>query len=158
LAAALGLLVAAEALATPVAWTVVGSFDDGGDLNGTFIYDADSDGYSDISLKTSAGSRDSPFFGAAYDSVDPSTSSADALFAAAATTLLELIYGDSLSNQGGVVALASGVETLTSGPDQGAVRSLTGGQAVGVPVPEPSSLSLAALGLSALAAVRRLRR
>jgi len=158
LAASLVLLVAADALATPVLWTIAGSFDDDGDLNGTFVYDADSDHYSAVSLKTSAGSRGSPFFGAAYDGVDPAASTADGLAAVAAVTLLELVFAESLSNRGGLVALASGGETLTSGADQGAVRLLTGGQAVGTPVPEPSSMSLAVLGLSGLAALRRSRR
>jgi hypothetical protein len=156
-----GLLVAAEALATPVLWTLSGSsdsggilFDDDGDLNGTFVYDADTNAYSDLSLKTTAGSRGSPFFGATYDTADPSASTPDALAAIAISTLLELGFAGSLSNQGGSVALASGSETLTSG----AVRLLVSGGAFGVQVPEPSTACLVALGLSGLAALRRSRR
>jgi len=160
-----GLLVAADAPAIPVLWTLSGSsdsggirFDDDGDLNGTFVYDADTGGYSALSLKTTAGSRGSPFFGTAYDAADPVSSTADALVATAIATLLDLGFGGSLSNQGGSVALASGSETLTSGADSGAVRFLVGGEAFGVPVPEPSTACLVAVGLSGLAAQRRSRR
>ena len=159
------LLAAAEALATPVLWTLSGTsdsggilFGDGGDLNGTFVYDADINAYSDLSLKTTAGSRGSPFFGATYDTADPSGSTADGLAAIAIGTLLELDFAESLSNQGGSVGLVSGSETLTSGADSGAVRFLVSGGAIGVPVPEPSSACLVALGLWGLAALRRSRR
>lgn len=155
-----GLLVSADALATPVLWTLWGSsdsggilFDDGGDLNGTFVYDADTNAYSGLSLKTTAGSRGSPFFGATYASADPATATADALAAIAIDTLLELGFAESLSNQGGSVGFASGGETLTSG----AVRFLVSGGASGVPVPEPSTACLFALGLSGLAATSRFR-
>lgn len=161
----LGLLVAADALAIPVLWTLSGSsdsggilFDDDGDLNGTFVYDADTDSYSALSLKTTAGSRGSPFFGATYDTAAPASSTSAVLTSLAVGTLLELVFAESLSNQGGSVALASGSETLTSGADAGAVRLLVGGEAFGVPVPEPSTACLVALGLSGLAAVRRSRR
>jgi hypothetical protein len=157
-----GLLIAADALAIPVFWTLSGTsdsggilFDDGGDLNGTFIYDADTNAYSDLSLKTTAGSRDSPFLGGPYDTADPSMSMADALVAIAIGRLLELDFAESLSDQGGSIAVASGSETLTSGPDAGAIRFLEAGEAFGVPVPEPSTACLVALGLSGLAAIRR---
>jgi hypothetical protein len=161
-----GLLVAADALAIPVQWTVSGTsdaggalFDDGGDLNRTFFYDADTDTYSGLSLKTSNGSRDSPFTGASYNSADPSLSTANVLVAIAAGTRLELHFTEALSNLGGSVGLASGSETLTSGTDAGSLRFLDeGGEAFGVPVPEPSTACLVALGLSGLAVQRRSRR
>jgi hypothetical protein len=159
------LLVAADAFAIPVLWTLSGSadgggilFDDDGDLNGTFVYDADTASYSTLTLKTTAGSRGSPFFGAGYGTADPAASTADALAATAISTLLELVFAAPLSNQGGSVGLASGSEMLTSGADAGAFRSLVGGEAFGVPVPEPSTACLVALGLSGMAAVRRARR
>jgi hypothetical protein len=155
-------LFAADAVAIPVLWNLSGDsdsggirFDDDGDLNGSFIYDADRNRYSAVSLKTTAGSRSSPFFGATYASAVPA-SSAEALTATAIDTLLA--FSGSLTNQGGRLDLDAGSETLTSGVDSGALRSLVGGEVVGVPVPEPSTASLVALGLSALAAGRRFHR
>ena len=155
---ALALLVGSDARAIPVEWTLSGVFDDGGSVNGSFVYDADSDAYRRISIKTTAGSRGSSFFGVAYDAVDSAASTADLLAAFAVRTGLELGFADPLSNQGGDVDLASGFETFISGPDQGATRLLTTGRAVGVPVPEPTAACLLGLGLIGLAAERRARR
>jgi len=164
LAALPALMFAADAVAIPVLWTLSGDsdsggirFDDDGDLNGTFVYDADSGVYSAVSLKTTAGSRGSPFFGASYDAADPASSSAETLTAVAIDSLLALAFSGALSNQGGNVDLASGSESLTSGADVGAERFLVGGGVIGVPVPEPSTACLVSLGLSALAAGRRFR-
>ena len=157
-----GLLAAGDAAAIPVLWALSGGsdgggilFDDGGELNGTFVYDADTGSYSALSLKTSAGSRGSPFFGAAYAAADPVSSTADALAATSIDSLLALAFGESLSNRGGRVVLASGSETLTSGADAGVLRFVVAGEAFGVPVPEPSSAVLVALGLTGLAALHR---
>jgi hypothetical protein len=78
------------------------------------------------------------------------------LTATAIDTLLA--FSGSLTNQGGRLDLDAGSETLTSGVDSGALRSLVGGEVVGVPVPEPSTASLVAFGLSALVAGRRFHR
>jgi len=164
LAASLVVLFAADAIAIPVLWTLSGDsdsggirFDDDGDLNGTFVYDADSGEYSAVSLKTTAGSRGSPFFGSSYTAAEPA-SSAEALTAAAIDALLALAFSDALSNQGGSIDLESGSEMLISGVDVGAARFLVGGEVVGVPVPEPSTAGLVCIGLSALVAGRRFRR
>jgi hypothetical protein len=161
LAAWAGLLLATDALAMPILWTVSGNFDDGGRVDGTFIYDADVNVYSEISLKTQAGSRGSPFFGAMYDSVDADASDSASLSANTIMTLLELAFSPALPDQSGSVILSSGSETLTSGADAGAMRNLTTGRATGTPappmVPEPSTGVLLALGLTGLATTRRFR-
>ena len=59
------LLFALPAHANPITWHLDGvAFDDGGTANGSFVYDADTNIYSDVSVVTTAGSA---FAGAAYN-------------------------------------------------------------------------------------------
>jgi hypothetical protein len=64
----LGLL-AIPIYADPVTWTVIGTFDDGGTIHGSFNYDADTNTYSNVNLVTSPGT--SPL-GRTYNVISPS--------------------------------------------------------------------------------------
>jgi hypothetical protein len=56
-ACVLALVISSAATATPVQWTLDGLFDDQGTAFGTFIYDADTNLFSNISIVTTPGTR-----------------------------------------------------------------------------------------------------
>jgi hypothetical protein len=174
------LLLAAVAHATPVNWALHGvTFSDGGTATGSFIYDADTNQFSAISITTTTGSA---LPGATFTYVCTSPcvgltpSSANGLFLTAFSSSdqtgkpgVALFFSPNLSNAGGnvVVGGLQGICTDAVCTSPGSVtRTVTAGAATGLlpPVALPA-LSLGSLTLlvAALCAVafrfrRRMRR
>ncbi len=104
---AVGLSFASTAGAVPVLWTLTDvEFDDTGTASGSFVYDADLDAFSAISVTTSGGSLP----GATYtDLFDGGANDAliveDALADQTGAPGLQLIFTSPLANAGGVVDL-----------------------------------------------------
>lgn len=61
-ACVLGLAAHSAAWAVPLTWTISGTFDDGGTLNGSFVYDADTDMVSNWNLMVAGGDTALPTF------------------------------------------------------------------------------------------------
>lgn len=162
---------AGSAQATPILWTLDDvEFDDGGTATGTFLYDADTDIYSAISVTTTVGTT---LPGEFYQFHNPDVfSDADGLLGL--TTIANPVGGtpafninleSALTNAGGTVVL------LTLPPPaafegfcfndpctgfQGTFRAVTSGTVFAQAVPEPSSALLFPVGLAIWA--RALRR
>lgn len=142
------------AAASLVDWTVQGLFVDGGTLNGSFLYDADTNVYSSWDLSTTAGILGLPpvpviFPGYNYLPSNSSTVASSAagvtFFAPADTRTLSLGFDLALTNFGGIVDVSA-----TEAFDQGS-RVTFDGFAIGLPVaavPEPSTYALMLAGLS----------
>lgn len=147
------LAISTYANAAPIQWTLQGTtFDDGGTASGSFVYDADSDTYSNVQLKTTAGS-----VGAASEfrskCTTPHCNAAlpELIFVAASnqSDLTNVPYLDiqpiaPLSNTPGTVDLEFGMSTTCSnagctgnGP---ALRLFFGGQLVGTPYIAPPAI------------------
>jgi len=172
----------AIAQAAPLQWTLTDvTFDDGGTATGSFVYDADSNTYSNIALKTTAGTA-----GAAADFRTKCTTAhcgtfpSDLFFIASAeqsdltnVPLLDIELPAPLSNTPGTVDLEFGMSFLCSnaactGVGDG-LRIFTTGKLVGAPyiappaaptsVPATSawSLGLLAMLLAAAAMLQRRR-
>jgi hypothetical protein len=161
-AALLFLILPAAALADPVTWTLNGvTFDDGGAASGSFVYDADTNTYSNVNITTTAGTVRTS--GATY--VAPSTalpSDANALVAqtsggaVSGEAFLQLVPDFSLTNAGGTVAIArlQAERTCSNTPctASGApFREIRSGSIIGVPaavaVPTLSEWALILFGL-----------
>lgn len=144
------LAFTAAAQAAPLQWTLKDvTFDDGGTATGSFVYDADSDTYSNVQLSTTAGS-----VGGASDfrskCVTPHCINAlpELIFVASSNqsdltnvTYLDIEPSAPLSNTPGTVELAFGMSTTcgnaacsTNGPG---LRAFFSGQLVGVPYIAP---------------------
>lgn len=160
---------AATSHAAPITWSLAGvTFDDLGTATGTFVYDADTNTYSNINITTTAGSAES---GAAYGQ----PTGGNATFIDMATSLPVVVnvtqrftmnFQAALTNAGGTVALAGGAESLClaagcgGGPTgQQFLRTVTAGSVTTVPptaAPEPGTLLL--LGAGAAGLIARTRR
>jgi hypothetical protein len=153
-------LSAQSASANPILWNLVGvTFDDGGTASGSFVYDADTNTYSNISITTTAGSE---FGGATYtlinDIADAPTASGIYLVTSLPATpgLPGLIMGFfNLTNSGGIIAppdFSIGEGYIYDNPrallQQRSNLALVGGL---TSVPEPSSFFLSIVPLGALA-------
>jgi hypothetical protein len=155
-----GVLSAQSASANPILWSLVGvTFDDGGTAYGSFVYDADTNTYSNISITTTAGSA---FGGATYtlinDIADDPTASGIYLVTSVPATpgLPGLIMGFfNLTNAGGTISPPNfGISegTIYDNPrallQQRSNLALVGGL---TSVPEPSTFILSTIPLGALA-------
>ena len=157
-------LSAQSASANPILWSLVGvTFDDGGTATGSFVYDADTNTYSNIFITTTAASA---FGGATYtlinDIADDPTASGIYLVTSLPATpgLPGLMMGFlNLTNAGGTIAPPDfGISEgniydnpralLPQRSNLALVGGLTG---VPEPVPEPSSFILSIVPLGALA-------
>lgn len=176
------LTFTATAQAAPLQWTLTDvTFDDGGSATGSFVYDADSNTYSNIALKTTAGTA-----GAAAEFRTQCTTAhclsalPELLFIASANQsdltnvpLLDIEPSAPLTNTPATVDLVFGMSFLCSNAActgiGGGLRVSTTGKLVGAPyiappatptsVPATSawSLGLLAMLLAAAAMLQRRR-
>ena len=180
---ALGILassLAAPAGAVPIRWVFQDAvFDDGGTLVGSFVYDADTNVYSQIDIATTAGTA---FGGASYVAdivvfrsptfLGPVVMATGDL---TGTTSLSLFFypspqvtGPGLTNAGGVVPLLALPQPFNGSRENDCrnadcqnsfgFRGIVAGSVVGTPVPEPGPLGLFLAGGAAVALGRRGRR
>ena len=104
-------MVTSSASALPITWTVSDVvFDDGGTLNGIFVYDADANVYTDINLTTTAGTT---LPGDVYGDPNPASPGHQGVLVAvlddglplAGQTQLGLIWTTPLTNAGGSTSI-----------------------------------------------------
>src|SRR5262249_16201811 len=118
------VLMAGIALGVPVTWRIQGTFNDGGGLSGSFIYNADTNAVTNWDIVATAGSAlgafeytptNSPVAGASATKI---IFASNQMFPAAAGTMqiryLVLTFVSGLSNAGGTVL----VNVALSGGDQ----------------------------------------
>lgn len=161
-------------LASPVQWTLTDVlFEDGGTATGSFVYDADTNAFSSISIATSGGTLSPP---ATYSSLLIGSAGDAALVPATGpnltgSALLQLIFQFPLTNAGGIVFLidpffptASSFEATCLNAGCTSVdfgRLMVDGGVIGtpitatVPLPAGGALLVSAIGL--LGGLRRLR-
>jgi hypothetical protein len=174
------LATASSAEASPILWTLNQvTFDDGGTASGSFVFDAETSVYSGIDITTTAGTVMSS--GATYQDEHPFYSGLsgarflvmlDALPATFGTRALQLPFVSELTDLGQTVALGGlfnfGEGTCGATPCQDVsadlpMRRIVSGEVYGTPasvaaVPEPATLLLLGMGLSATAVCSRSRR
>jgi hypothetical protein len=154
------LLAAGSAQAAPVTWTIDSLlFDDGGTGTGTFVYDANTNIYSDISIVTTAGSV---LGGSVYSFINPGplsppSASGVALVSSDLADLTGLPaigigFAAALTNTGGLISIDAGIEgtCVNAGcdaPNAFPVRNILSGQLSAIPVPAAVWLFASALGL-----------
>jgi hypothetical protein len=160
---------AMPAAASPVTWQVSNvDFDDGGTLAGTFIFDAATGAYSSIDLSSTAGTTitSNRHYGSPFP---PSPGNSSLLIAVANASLplegqdaLVLTWGADLTDAGITTtvlprALGFSFEGYVNNVSLPGLRNVisTGTVAAVTSVPEPGTLALAALALTAVAALRR---
>jgi hypothetical protein len=160
---------AVPALAVPVTWQVSNVvFDDGGTLAGTFIFDAATGAYSSIDLSSTAGTTilSDRHYGSPYT---PSPGNSSLMIAVADASLplegqdaLVLTWGADLTDAGITTTvlprtLGFSFEGYVNNGSLPGLRNVisTGTVAAVTAVPEPGTLAVAALALTALAATRR---
>ena len=163
------------ALADGITWNLSGvTFDDGGTASGSFVYDAVTNMYSDIMVKTTTGAV---LTGATYMSFSDIGLPSDTGFLFGPNSSSDLtgasflmwLFDAPLTNLGGIVQVSTpppndSIEALcgdASCSDSAATfRTVTGGEVVGTAVttPEPSTFSLVGMGLVALLAGAAIRK
>lgn len=153
-----------SATATPLLWTLNGTFTDGGTASGSFTYDADTNVFSNINILASGGSSGLP--ASAFQYISSSGSTFLVLFDSNAPDLtgahwLMLGFNSPLTNNGGVVDVGNGSELTCNNatcsnltlPTRGFTAS---GNTVTAPTPEPTTLTLIPLGVFALLLRKRI--
>ncbi len=166
LVVAAGVLMPNAAMAVPIKWSVGATFDDGTTASGSFVYDADTNVYSDINITTTTGNVYGALvaslslgpFGFAAVAAGPPPVIGDALFF--------LVFNSPLTNAGGTLEFrtSNGAYEGTCGND-GCTgvdidRLVRDGQiSTGPPVAlsEPGTFAVLGLGLAGLGLVMRRR-
>lgn len=166
-AAAAAVLLATPALADPVEWTISGTFEDGGTISGTYVYDYDTLTYSQIDITTTAGTAPSPILtsGATYTGLRGGGGSNAFEALEGGTTDGERVLSVWLNgsmNMPGTYSLNTALTaegTCSGGACQGAYgtpRELVSGSVTGVPLvaaPVPTMTEWAMIGLTGLLAL-----
>ena len=170
------LLAAGQSVAAPVTWSLNDvSFDDGASLTGTFIYDADTNVFSDISILSQGGQGNSGST-AGWDNnvVFASDELGFELLSANSDEInieqfftcgfggclraLSLTFKSSLTNAGGLVSLGSGsIEQLKpfGFEDYVDFRNIVSGSVSATVVPIPAAVWLFGSALAGLGIARR---
>lgn len=164
--AALFLFTASAAQAVPVTWTLQNwTFNDGGSASGSFVYDADTNVFSDMFIATTNGSaRTGAIYGSVINGGDTAISAVP--FAGFPSLLsspnLMVMFAEQLTNVGAgvVVDVFMGQEATCNNAActslAGPVRFLEDGASVSsVPIPAALSLFLSSLVAFGLVARRR---
>ena len=153
------------AKAVPVTWTLQDwTFNDGGSASGSFVYDADTNTFSDMFIATTNGSERT---GAIYgETISGGNNAFSAVPFAGFPSLvsspnLVVMFAEQLTNLGGVVDVFMGQEATCNNATctslTGPVRFLEDGASVSA-VPIPAALPLFLAGLVALVTVGRRKR
>jgi hypothetical protein len=172
------LLIAADGIAQaePIVWTLSGvTMTDGATAFGSFVYNADTNVFSQINITSVGGSV---FAGAHYvaEPPVPGLSLPDRLILVTSpepinffgTPALALYPSTGLTNAGGVVNLLGGIRSHSFETTCGALwsaedcdapgtvrRYFSGGQLTSSAVPEPTAFCLTALGVLVTICIRR---
>jgi hypothetical protein len=156
---------AGAAQAVPVTWTLQDwTFNDGGSASGSFVYDADTNNFSDMFIATTNGTERT---GVIYsEAISGGNTAFSAVPFAGFPSLvsspnLMVMFADQLTNLGGVVGVFMGQESTCNNAGctslTGPIRFLGEGASVSA-VPIPAALSLFLSGLAVFGAVARRRR
>lgn len=152
-----GLLIAGPVLAVPVTWYVSGTWSDGGSYVGSFVYDADTNTYSSVSITSYDGSLPTANYVAA--SVPHSGASQLTLLTVGGPVVGErvtrLTFSAPLTNGGGLVtpggSTGEGTCNVTCSDYAGGVplRTTAGGLYSSTPPPAPTLGEWAMIGFAA---------
>ena len=154
-----------QAQAVPLTWYAQGTFGDGGTLTGSFVYDANTDSYSNIALVTTAGTDLAGYtYGVLTNGGALTFGVLQTAGAPVGSHFIQLEFVSALTNAGGTVSLSASnfnfeatcsvaVSCGISFPG----RFISSGSVSTTPsaVPEPATTALVPLVLLALAASRR---
>ncbi len=166
LVVAASLVMPDAAMAVPIKWSVGATFDDGTTASGSFVYDADTNTYSDIDITTTSGNVYGALlanlgpgpFGFAAVAAGPPPVIGDAMFF--------LVFSGRLTNDGGNLEFrtSNGAYEGTCGNDGCSGvdidRLVRAGQAFTEPrvtLSEPGTLAVMGLGLAGLGVALRRR-
>ena len=155
-----------SASAIPVRWTLTGvTFSDGGTASGSFIYDADTNTYSNISITTTAGTV--LLTGATYGFIAPVVPPSSLGFLTTqqnggdltGTRGMAPFFGTALTNAGGSASVSAVEATCSDAvctspvpPSRGTTAgTVTGAQVAPIPTLSFSMLALLGLALAAAA-------
>ena len=155
LVAGLILAINSAVSADPIVWTVSGTWNDGGSVNGSFTYDADTNTYSNVLLTTTPGSSVTPghTYSVPSDTFQITTATRLAIYnhdPVFNTSYIRLTLKEAMTNAGGFIKMdltsnSSFECTLDSDRSCDTFRVMTSNNFV--TTPEPSTALLLGGGL-----------